>query len=280
LFQKDSGKQWQPYTPAFQILSGFYSAYWYGTFGVVITIFHYKRIISMTYRQSQRLKEFQQLKAAFDQYATTWSANVRLSADVSLFLLNLTSIEAQAVIQEVNSAGIGQTKETIRTELTDQAILAATAVQTFAYHTKNQLLAAKVDYKKSYLTKIKEADLVSACQVILVQATEHVSCLGDYGVDAVSLTDLQTAINDFRKLTPQPQTAALSGKAVTKGLSTLFRQTSQLVRKSMDGMLLQYKKKAPNFYTAYSSARAVGREVYKRKKTAVSEQPVAAESVL
>ena len=128
----------------------------------------------MTYRQSQQLKEFQQLKASFDKYEAAWSANVSLSADISLFLLNLTSIEAQAVIQEVNSSGIGKTKKTLRAELIEQAMLAATAVGTFAYNTKNETLAAKVAYKKSYLTKVREADLVSACQVILEQATNEV----------------------------------------------------------------------------------------------------------
>jgi hypothetical protein len=103
--------------------------------------------------------------------------------------------------------------------------------------------------------------------------------LGDYGVNADTLAEIQTALTNFRNLTPQPKTALLSGKTVTEGLATLFWETNQLVGKSIDGKLLQYQKKAPEFYTAYTNARAVGREVRKTKKVIAPVQPVAVESV-
>jgi hypothetical protein len=220
----------------------------------------------MNDRHSQRLKQFQQLKAAFDQFQSAWTTNVSLSADISVFKLNLSGIESQAVLHEVNLSGISKTKQTLRAQLSVQALQAATAVSTFAYNTKNELLAAKVSFTKSSLSKNKEAELVSACQIIFEQATEHVAALADYGVDAGSLAELQTTLVSYRDLTPQPKTALLSGKEVTKGLADLFRDTSTLVKKSIDGKLLQYQKKAPAFHAAYTNARAVGRIVSKLKK--------------
>ncbi len=195
-----------------------------------------------------------------------------LSADYSLFLLYLVGIETQAVNQGVNTAGIGKVKQTLRSSLIEQATLAATAGRTLAYKTGDLALAATVYFQESYLKQCREMDLVTACQVILDQATPKVDSLGDFGVTTDTLTQLQTDLTQFKNLNPQPKTAILMGKAVTKSLASLFGDTNQLLKMSLDGTLLQYKKKASDFYTAYIHARSVGRKSRKTKK--VVAEPV------
>ncbi len=234
----------------------------------------------MNDRQIEWLRQYQQLKAAFEKYPTIWNGNVSLSADYSLFLLNLASIETQAVNQGVNTAGIGKVKQALRFSLIEQATLVATAVRTFAHKTGDQELVVTAYYQESSLKKIREMDLVTACQIILDKASPKVASLRDYGVNTDTLAELQTNLTQFKNLNPQPKTAILTTKAVTKTLTALFRDTNQLVKINLDGTLLQYRKKASDFYTAYSHARAVGRSRKTKKVTAEPVKPVVQLSIV
>ena len=118
-------------------------------------------------------------------------------------------------------------------------------------------LEARVDYAPKAIVVGKEDQVISRCWALHTLATQQLANLADNGITAAKLTALKKKIEAFEAVQPKPRNRVNKGSAATQALEGLFRETSTLLRKRLDKLVLQFAETAPAFVNEYEAARVV-----------------------
>lgn len=165
-------------------------------------------------------------------------------------------IQLELVKQEADNSGDTIAKKQLRGTLISQAVDISRRVVAYATNSNNNVLLNLVDYKDSDLKKSSDQKLVSSCRVILENASIFVALLTDYGVTAVMITNLQTAINDFNNTIPKGRLSTTDSGEATKRLSDLYK-TLRTNWAKIDTLVEIVRTSQPHFYNEYTKVRMV-----------------------
>lgn len=151
--------------------------------------------------------------------------------------------------------GITRDKSILKTELAKLASIVAGAIYAYAAFSKNNTLAQEVDTNYSKLAKTRDDSLTPRCQAIHDKAQSLRSELADYNVSSQTLTDLQTAINNYQTATPKQRTAVTDRKVQNKQLTAVFKKIDELLNNRMDKLVATLSPTHPEFVDKYESDR-------------------------
>ena len=118
-------------------------------------------------------------------------------------------------------------------------------------------LAGRVEFSRSAITDVRESVAVARCRDILAAATANVDALADYGVKQAKLNALKNKIDGFEAVQPAPRKQVVQSSSATKTLKALFLAADTLLTRRLDGLAVQFKTSAPDFYNQYVAARSI-----------------------
>ena len=129
--------------------------------------------------------------------------------------MNVLAALGQA--QGASTTGITADKARLADSVINRAMEIGGAVAAYASGTGDATLQAQVTFSKSVLKDLRDAELDDRAQAVHDIAADllakHAAAMGDYGLTATKLTDLQSAITAYSAMVGSPR-AAIAGKGV------------------------------------------------------------------
>jgi hypothetical protein len=168
----------------------------------------------------------------------------------------VTEAEDLILVQTDQSAAAAE-KAQSRTDLVSLATIIVGAILSYAQDTSDKRLEKKASISASKLGKARDSRLVALCRGIHKTAVPLTQALKSCKITAEKITSLKTQTEDYKKSYTKPRQAIAAGKGATKRLPIVLRQTSTLLRKRLDPLMVQFKESEPEFYAKYKAARRI-----------------------
>jgi|GEM_PF-2705745 len=177
------------------------------------------------------------------------------------FLAKISYADACVLIQDSNTTGITEAKQSARTTLISHILETGGALCSLALLREDPVLEAKADLLPSSLTTLpdhlvddKATELLELARAVPVPAPGTSA----HGLPSVGLTEgkldlLETHIETYNLLLGSPRTARGTKTAATENLQTTLDEIDRLLEKGLDKLALQYK--GTPFYQEYLLAR-------------------------
>jgi hypothetical protein len=197
-------------------------------------------------------------------------------ADFEEFTAGVERIEALSKKRAEPTRGLAENKQFCREQMCKAGAAIAGAVHSWAAKNNNLELAAKVDFSYSDLLGGRDRASAERCQNVHKAAKENVASLGEHGVTAAKLTDLQRKIDEYRDCLTKPRSAINSNKTATQQLEAEFVVTDKLLNDSLDKLALQFEATHPQFYQDWFNARVIVDNAATRPDEAAGPQAAAA----
>ncbi len=170
----------------------------------------------------------------------------------------VTDLDQMKIEQEKNITGIADDKSDVQEDLCDYLLDVSGAIHSYAYDKKNYTLMAKVDIKPNTVEKMLQADIITACESVKLEAAEvPVADLAKEGITAQDLETFAKLIDDYKKVKPTPREAIVERSTYTANIKDLFTEANHLIKNSLDRLAAQFKRKNPDFYLKYKAARNI-----------------------
>ena len=148
-------------------------------------------------------------------------------------------------------------KQQAREGLVALAVQIVGAVLSYAHNKGDKRLEKKSSISATELGKAKDSRLVALCRGIHTMAAPLTQALKSTKITAEKIASLKTQTDDYKKSYTKPRQAIATGKAATKHLPVVLRETSNLLRKQLDPLMVQFKATEPEFYAKYKAARRI-----------------------
>lgn len=205
-----------------------------------------------------------------------------LTADFTALQNGLTKLALKidqledTVLTQTDLSAAAEEKKQDRTNLISSAVLLTGALLCLSQNTSDKRLEKKASISVSTLNKAKDSKLVALCRGIHKMAAPLAQALKPCQITAAQIADFKQQTDDYKKNYTKPREAIATGKAATKRLPVLVRETSSLLRKEIDPLMVQFKKTEPEFYAKYKAARRLVKPAApptkKKKKPATKPQ--------
>ena len=206
--------------------------------------------------QENKLSMYLAVQGICNAHSTVWNGLAAFTAAFSDFEEVIEQIQATQTVQGSNITGIAADKQREKEEMITHTVRVAGAVYAYASTTGNHTLKARGSYSPSGLSRMRDTELQHRCQEIHNAANEHLANLGDYGIDAAMLAELQQEINDFAGILADPREAIVSRSAATGRLAEWFSEGDRILKERMDPLAEQFKGTG-TFYPQYKGARII-----------------------
>lgn len=209
--------------------------------------------------QRAKLAMLQTTLAVLEQYADRYTANQALIkarqtlADLVADLAPTADRQQRAATPERPAAVKQETKQL----LAERAADVAAALLALADELNDTPLLTDADYTERQLRRKPDNDALRIAKQIHTRATEHAAALARQDVTADELAELAATLTVFQQEQTAPRTAVADSKAQKAEINADLRQGTALLRNRADKYVSRYRRSAPDFYTAYQSARKI-----------------------
>ncbi|KKN10305.1 hypothetical protein LCGC14_1037880 [marine sediment metagenome] len=211
----------------------------------------------MTDPQENKLSMYISVQTVVNKNDTVWSGLPAFVTAFGEYEGMIQDIQNTRLVQEGDITGVPKDKAQAKEAAIQKALEVSTAVYAYAAKNNNNTLKEKVNYSPSDLRRSRDTVLIDRLQVIHNEANNIVGDLGDYGIDANDLTDLQGLIDAYENLVEEPRAAITNKSEATAALVSLFKQGDALLNEQLDKLMEQFKEDNGKFYTQYFNARII-----------------------
>lgn len=180
------------------------------------------------------------------------------------------------VLTQTDQAGAREEKQQARQSLVSLAVQIVGAILQYAHDKGDKRLEKKAGISATALGKAKDSKLVALCRGIHKMAVPLTQALQPSKITAGKIASLKTQTDDYKKSYTKPRQAIATGKAATKQFPVVLRQASNILRKELDPLMVQFKETAPEFYARYKAARRIVKPAVnpdKKKKKSANATP-------
>ena len=188
-------------------------------------------------------------------YESVWKSSAPFFECVTELFGFKTRIDSERLKVDNSTTGLTKTKNKAEQVVIKSAIELAAGLSALALRTKNEVLFAAVNFKKSDFNMMRNNQLIATCRKLVAEAKLRPEELSAYLVTPDDVAKLEEAIANFEALVPAPQRSIGDNKMKREDLDDLMKQANTLMREEMDRMIVPYESKAPEFYRAYQNAR-------------------------
>ena len=169
----------------------------------------------------------------------------------------IQSIQDIRLVQEQDTKGVTQDKQSAGEILIEQALIVSTAVHAYATDVNNNTLREKVNYSPSDLKIARDTIIIDMCQLVHNEANNVLADLADYGITAAELTDLQGKLDDYEAIVAGPRDAITDRASATAELESLFVTGDDVLNNKLDKLMTQFKQSDPGFHVQFYSSRKI-----------------------
>ena len=211
----------------------------------------------MTDRQENKFSMYLAVRIVCNSYGIVWSEFVAYVKTFGDFETIISQIMETRLIQEGKTTGVAENKQKEEDEMINKTISIASAVFAYASVIGDNELKEKINYSPSKLKYSRDTILRDRCQLVHDETSKVIENLGDYGILAADLEELQQEIDDYAAIIAKPRTAIGTRATATAQLIELFKQGDDLLNSRLDKLTEQYKSNNPEFYISYKNARSI-----------------------
>lgn len=211
----------------------------------------------MDARQDAKLSMYRGLAAFCDANTAIISINVAFIMALNDFKANIAAITAAAQQEATVITGIAMDKNQARQTVCNQTTAIAAMIYAYAATVGNNTLKMEVDFPVTALMRLREDQLAPRCQNVHDAGEANLAALADYGVTAVNLADLQTAIDNYSAIINKPRTAIIDRKMQGAAIDQLFEANDSILKDRMDKIVFFFNTANPEFVHTYEAMRRV-----------------------
>jgi hypothetical protein len=208
-------------------------------------------------RQEAKLKMYGVVTVRCDDNGDIIAGNLGFKTALEEFGTIVLDIGSHAQLAGAVITGIAVDKGASANTLCALAAKIAGLIYAYAAKTGNNTLKAAVNFSKSDLRALKDAELAPACRNVHGAGVANLAALKDYGVTAAKLAELQTAIDAYAAMVAGPRDAIV-GRSVTKAnIRDKFTKADFILRELLDKLIEGFAGDHPDFVAQYKSARKI-----------------------
>lgn len=211
----------------------------------------------MNTKQDAKLAMYRTVEKQCDENPAIVGSVPAFQNAVALFKSKIAEIIAAVRLSDVQLSGVAVDKTARKQNLAAKAADIAGIIFAFASATKNPILKQEVRFNLSKLLKTRDDLLAPRCQNIHDKGHENRAALGDYGIEAEHLAELQTLIDDYSAVTPKTRTAVSQRKVLNANLRQLFKDADEILKEQMDKLVVNFRSSHPDFVAQYESNRII-----------------------
>ena len=211
----------------------------------------------MTDRQENLLTAY---KAMLDYLAlnnTIWTIDTVFAASVSDLELKVFEINAQKDKQMIAIKGYATNKKNKKSELATSLMFIVGRMQSYAAASESEGLLDNLQYSFGKLYKMRDTALGGFVNDVLLRANELLPELATYGINAGTLTNLETLYASYVELLSKPRVAISERKIATDRLKILFNEGSKILSLRLDKDIQVFEEPNPDFYDGYWNVREI-----------------------
>jgi hypothetical protein len=173
------------------------------------------------------------------------------------FVTLVGNIRVKGIEKREATAGKTATKQAAEDAMIPVLLGVASAVYTYARRVNNSEMQAISNVRESKLRKIRDTELVSIATSIHTQATANAAALGDYGITAPMLADLQTKISAFATAIGGREGGVAMQVGATTALTSMFDEADDKLVEDIDRLMEQVRSTDVDLYNEYFAARVI-----------------------
>ena len=173
--------------------------------------------------------------------------------------LRVSNIKAAEEFTQKVLTGITTDKNQVKAMLADQFAVNAAQLSAYAFDAGDNELRNDTSITIKNLQRKGQNDIVPQCSHLLALIIAHKQQLAEYGIDDNTITGLQSLLQDFETEKPAYRNARSEKSARVKRRKEEFKAASDLLRFSIDKLMLKLKDSHPEFYYAYRYNRQINK---------------------
>ena len=185
------------------------------------------------------------------------SSNPAIGTNVARLKTLIADINAISQVQAISTKADTTIKADIKSSLIDGALKVAGGMSAHAAATGDTRLKMIADISFSELNKMRETDFTIKIRAIYDAALPIAEALEVWGVTQADIDGLNTGVEEFTNQSPAIRNVKAKTKQATSGLKTKFDEGNDLIKNTLDPMMLPFKNLNPTLHGEYMNARAI-----------------------
>ncbi len=190
--------------------------------------------------------------------------NLSMFADKPAILEIITQLEAYAVeiealekIRDVTTESDYAIKKKSRADVTQKGLKVAAGLAAHAAKVKDVKLKLLAEVSENIFKNMRDADFVTYIGSIYDAAITLVTELLVWGVSKEDIDYLGENSITYKERTPAIRNIQVRSKQAKADMKLKFDESMDLIRDSLDPMMLPFKQLNPSFYSQYLSVRTI-----------------------
>ena len=211
----------------------------------------------MTDNQTNYLTMGKTTMSFMDNFSTLWNTNAIIFGLVTNIKGSIASIEAKAIIQDLNSTGATDTQKTLWEDAAQKALHLCTGLKGYYLINNDETMYKEVDFTISDFLKCKKADALTRMNTVHNTAAGiPIATLAPYSIIASDITDLTTAIAKFDASETVKRNMVSDAKDATTDIAEYFA-AMRIDFKKLDLMVDTMNVAQPEFCRTYHYNREI-----------------------
>lgn len=194
--------------------------------------------------------------AVLVRYKTIWQPRVPFLKAVTTFRDARTAITSPAVVQQSNTTGIAEDKETLELRAALKADYAGDIIQAYALDNNNNELYRAMMFSADGIMHLSSEASYNKMQEVLDKATTLQTNLLDYGLEAADVAGLGAAVAAYHAKLSAPRDATVQKSSATQSIAQLLKSGNGALYR-MGKMINTFVVASPDFVREYKAARII-----------------------
>ncbi len=190
-------------------------------------------------------------------YASIWASNTVINNTVDSIEHLIVDIESVNQRQNRTTIGLTKQKNDCRKLINETCDIFNGIFRSYAKTVTDEDVYANSDMSLSTIRDIKDTEIMVLVNEKLDYANATSGDLGDYGLTAGMISDLEDLLTQYKEFLTRPQEVIAERKTATNKMVVLFDEVSEQLNGHLDNHMMQYKVSEAQFYQDYLNARNI-----------------------
>jgi hypothetical protein len=197
-----------------------------------------------------------------EENQTIWESVPQFVNAVQLYNEKLERITISSEKQRSYTVGVLPKRNKYKSETLLMALQITATIRALAWDLQDLELYLKMKISKSALFTSANLDVLLKLDSIILVAGEYATQLSEYGVTPEIIEELQTRRDEMTVGIFAPGFAILKRKDIGAIMSNHFKETEDLLKDKIDGLMEMFSTSQADFYNSFKNARKVVHVVF------------------
>jgi len=202
--------------------------------------------IAMCRRVSEMMKKYTDLFQKFPVFSSLQNS----------FDSNFCEMQRLGELQGIVIKGYRIQKANMKLKLARNTMYLSSCAGAYALTASDFVLQKKIHRAETHLLKLSDVNFISSCEIVYHSVLSYREVLGAYGVNEVSLSNLKTAMDDYKTVVDTPKEAIIARKQITWQLAECIIGQRAILDK-LDNLIGITLSEKPAVLAEYWAARKV-----------------------